>query len=91
MNDLEKAILQIICEVYKKQYIGDLKVKKIPNGYSLYLYLGKEFSPIEMAADLSAEDFLKFVRQELVSRQLIKAKYLKPIKINDERGTCSKD
>ena len=92
MNDLEEKILQIICEVYKKQYIGKLEVKKIRNGYSLYLYLDKEFAPLQMAADAeTAEDFLEFVRKELVSRQLIKAKYLKPVKLNDIEGTCSKD
>lgn len=98
MNKLEQAILDIIEKRYKKKYIGGIKVTKLGKGwagYKLVLDLGNpDKHPITISADLEAEDFLKFVEQELISRQLIKVQWFKGVKINpenDEGRTCCKN
>ena len=95
MNKMEEAILEIIEKRYKRKYIGGIKVTKLGMGwagYKLVLDLGNpDRRPIVIAADLEAEDFLKFVEQELISRQLYKVQFFKGIKkeLEDEtRGTC---
>lgn len=87
MNELEQKILDIIEKKYKKKYIGDIKVTRINNcGYKLLLYLGNFDKPLlQISADIdNAEDFLKFIEQELISRQLIKVQWFKGIKIYPE-------
>lgn len=91
MNDLEEKILQMICDIYKKEYIGRIKVTKLEDQdtYILRLYLNQyDFAPIVLAADMNAEDFLEFVRKELSSRQLIQAKFFKIVKADDKRRNC---
>jgi hypothetical protein len=72
MNHLEKAVLDIIEKRYKRKYIGGIKVTKLLSGYKLVLDLGNpDKRIIQISADLeSEEDFLKFIDQELISRQL---------------------
>lgn len=85
MNDMELAILDLIKEVYHKEYVGGLKVTKKDNGYILRLFMGRpDTMPILIGADLSAEDFLKYVRKELLSRQLIKNHFYTGVKIYPE-------
>ncbi len=94
MNELEQTILDMIEQIYKKKYIGKLKVTKIvdQDSYILKLYMGNnEFPPIELATDGTVEDFLNFVRKELVSRQLIRNKFFKVVRADDLGGTCTKD
>lgn len=95
MNNMEKAILDIIEKRYKRKYTGDIKVTKLGKGwagYKVVFDLGNpDRRPIQIAADLEAEDFLKFVEQELISRQLYKVQFFRGIKkeLEDEtRGTC---
>lgn len=95
MNDMEKAILKIIEKRYKKKYVGGIKVTKLGKGwagYKLVLDLGNpDVRPIQIAADLEAEDFLKFIEQELISRQLIKVQFFTGIKTepeDEQRRTC---
>jgi len=95
MNDMEKAILDIIRKRYKREYNGGIKVTKLGKGwagYKLVLDLGNPDKPlIQISADLEAEDFLKFVEQELISRQLHKVLFYRGIKIypeDEERRTC---
>lgn len=92
MNKMEEAILNIIEKKYKKKYNGGIKVTKLGKGwagYKLMLDLGNPDKPIiTISADLEAEDFLKYVEQELVSRQLHKVQFFRGIKKNmeDEKG-----
>jgi hypothetical protein len=68
---MEKAILDIIERKYKCKYVGGIKVTKLGTGWAGYkvtLDLGIPEKPITISADLEAEDFLKFVEQELLSR-----------------------
>ena len=95
MNNMEKAVLDIIEKRYHKKYVGGIKITKLGTGwagYKLVLDLGNPDKPlIQISADLEAEDFLKYVEQELISRQLHKVQFFTGIKkeIEDEtRGTC---
>ncbi len=95
MNNMEEAILNIIEKRYKRKYTGGIKVTKLGKGwagYKVVFDLGNpDRRPIQISADLEAEDFLKFVEQELISRQLYKVQFFRGIKkeLEDEtRGTC---
>lgn len=95
MNEIEEAILKIIEDKYNCIYNGGIKVTKLGTGragYKLVLDLGtEEKHPIQISADLEAEDFLKFVEKELLERQLHKVKFFRGIKIypeDEERRTC---
>ena len=84
MNDMERAILCIIEKRYKRKYVGGIKVTKLglgEEGYKLVLDLGiPDKRTIQIAADVSSEDeFLKFVEQELISRQLEKVKFFRGV------------
>lgn len=98
MNDMEKAVLDMIERRYKKKYVGGIKITKLGTGwagYKLVLDLGNpDKRLITISADLEAEDFLKFVEQELISRQLIKVQWFKGIVTypeDEERRTCQKN
>lgn len=95
MNKMEQAVLDIIEKRYKRKYVGGIKITKLGTGwtgYKLVLDLGNpDKRIIQISADLEAEDFLKYVEQELISRQLYKVQFFRGIKteIEDEtRGTC---
>lgn len=95
MNKMEEAILNIIEKKYKRKYTGGIRVTKLGNGwagYKLTLDLGNpDKELITISADLEAEDFLKYVEQELISRQLHRVQFFRGIKRNleDEKGrTC---
>lgn len=93
MNYLEKQILDIIEKRYKRKYVGGITVTKLLSGYKLVLDLGNpDKQRIQIAADIeSDEDFLKFIEQELISRQLERVEFFKGV-VNypgdEERGTC---
>ena len=93
MNRLEKQILDIIEKRYKRKYVGGITVTKLLSGYKLVLDLGNpDKRVIQISADLeSEEDFLKFIEQELISRQLEKVQFFRGI-VNypedEERLTC---
>ena len=98
MNNMEEAILNIIEKRYKKKYTGGIKVTKLGKGwagYKVVLDLGNpDKRLIQISADLEAEDFLKFVEQELISRQLHKVQFFKGV-VNypedEERRTCQQN
>ena len=98
MNEMEEAILHIIECKYKCKYTGGIKVVKLGQGgtgYKVIIDLDNPDVPmIQLAADLNAEDFLKFVEQELVSKQLQRVKYFRGVKIypeDEERRTCQQN
>lgn len=97
MNHLEKQILDIIEKRYKRKYVGGITVTKLLSGYKLVLDLGNpDKRVIQISADLnSEEDFLKFIEQELISRQLEKVQFFRGIvnypEEDEERLTCTKN
>ena len=96
MNHLEKQILDIIEKRYKRKYTGGIKVTKLISGYKLVLDLGNpDKRIIQISADYeSEEDFLKYIEQELISRQLERVQYFRGV-VNypedDKRCTCKKN
>ena len=95
MNDMEKVVLDMIEKHYKKKYVGGIKITKLGTGwtgYKLVLDLGNpDRRQIQISADLEAEDFLKFIEQELISRQLARVQYFTGVKKepeDEERRTC---
>ena len=98
MNYMEEAILNMIQCKYKCKYTGHVKVTKLGKGgtgYKVVFYFDNPDKPlIQISADLEAEDFLKFVEQELVSRQLHRVKFFRGVKIypeDEERRTCQQN
>lgn len=85
MNHLEKEILDIIRKKYKKEYNGGLEVTKLSSGgYKLVLHLGtSDKRPIEISADLNERDFIKFIEQELVNRQLHRVQWFRGVKTHE--------
>lgn len=81
MNHLEKTILDIIEKRYKRKYTGGIKVTKLISGYKLVLDLGNpDVGGIQISADInSEEDFLKYVEQELISRQLERVQFFRGV------------
>lgn len=97
MNAMEQKVLDLIKKYYKKEYIGGLKVTELGiGGYRLILDLGiPDKRPISIAAELNAEDFIKFIEKELIARQLQKVQFFRGIKtdLEDDElgGTCQKN
>ena len=98
MNDMEKAILEILECKYKCTFTGHIKVTKLGKGgtgYKVVFDFDNLDKPVlQLSADLNAEDFLKFVEQELVSRQLHRIKFFRGVKIypeDEERRTCQQN
>ena len=81
MNHLEKHILDIIEKRYKRKYTGGIQVTKLLSGYKLVLDLGNpDKRVIQISADIdSEEDFLKYVEQELISRQLERVQFFRGV------------
>ena len=98
MNDMEKAILDILECKYKCTFTGHIKVTKLGKGGTGYKVVfdfdNLDKTVLQISADLNAEDFLKFVEQELVSRQLHRIKFFRGVKIypeDEERRTCQQN
>ena len=99
MNNVELAILDLFEKYYKRRYNGGLKVKKTPAGYKLELFLGNpDYPTMTLTSDCdNVEDFLKYVEQEVISRQLARVHWYKFDKIypddkigNDcQNGPCN--
>ena len=96
MNHLEKNILDIIEKRYQRKYTGGIQVTKLISGYKLVLDLGNpDKRAIQICADFeSEEDFLKYIEQELISRQLEKVQFFRGV-VNypedDKRCTCKQN
>lgn len=71
MEQLKQAILESIGEIYKKCYIGPLKIAKLKaGGYDVAIGLDCEEKPIHIAAQLGWDDFLKYFKQEIRKARL---------------------
>lgn len=66
---LEQVTRDYILDIYKKEYIGKIKVQKLdPIGYSIHLGLSVPNRPLVIYAELEDDKFLKFLKQELRAR-----------------------
>lgn len=81
-------IKDIICEVYEAIYVGKMKVEEIEGGYVLSLYMNKDFltPTCKMYKQCtSIDEFLDYVRESLLERDLNLTRYYvgEKIDLND--------
>ena len=96
-TDLKQAILDCIRQLYKMEFIGEIKIEDLdPVGYKVSLNLDRSENPLVLIADLSDEEFLDFIREEIRSRKLHKVKHYLATKVpgntinicNERERTC---
>ena len=85
-KELEQAILELIRNIYCKEYIGRIKViETIDNGdhlgYRLELGLNKDERPLSIAGEGSDNEFLQFIEKELRNRGLDSIEYFTAIQL----------
>ncbi len=76
LKEIEQAILDIIREVYKVEYVGIIKVDDIifddmVIGYTLSLSLHSVEQPLRISFHGSDIDFLKYIKQESETFDLV--------------------
>ena len=92
LKEIEQAILDIIREVYKVEYVGIINVDDIISddiviGYTLSLSLHSVEQPLRISFHGSDIDFLKYIKQELRDRNLDTVDYYTGYKIyNTEKN-----
>ena len=79
-QELEAAILENVQAIYNRKYVGKLKVQHLANHPE---------TPLVIAAELSDQEFLKFVEKELHARHLEMTDYFTGYKIEDPYNNCN--
>ena len=80
--ELKQVILECIRDLYKTEYVGGLKIEDLdPEGYKISLNLDRGENPLVIIADLSDEDFISFIREELRSRKLQRVQHVSVTKL----------
>lgn len=96
-TDLKQAILDCIRQLYKMEFIGEIKIEDLdPVGYKVSLNLDRSENPLVLIADLPDDKFLEFMREEIRSRKLHKVKHYLATKVpgntinicNERERTC---
>jgi len=96
-TDLKQAILDCIRQLYKMEFIGEIKIEDLdPVGYKVSLNLDRSENPLVLIADLPDKEFLDFIREEIRSRKLHKVKHYLATKVpgntinicNERERTC---
>lgn len=90
-HSIEQAILEAVMAIYHKKYVGKLKVTQLTNGYQLLIWLNKQETPISISADLNAENFIKYIKEELRSRRFHEVKYYTGYKYEPLDDTCERN
>lgn len=67
-SELEQVIREYILNIYKKYYIGKIKIKKLNPGYCIYLDMGNPDAPLVICGWLEDDKFLKFLKEDLRNR-----------------------
>lgn len=81
-QELEQVIHEYLLDIYNAKYIGKLKVEKLtPCGYQISLGMNTPEHPQIIYAELPDKEFLKFLKEELKSRNLTSVFYGKVTKI----------
>lgn len=93
-QELEQVIREYLLDIYNSEYIGKLKVEKLPLGYQISLGMNTPECPIVIYAELEDKEFLKFLREELRMRKLNTVFYGKlfktmPPECNKVNRACS--
>lgn len=87
-QELEAAILDGVQDIYKKKYVGKLKVIELSEGYQMKMWLNHPEAPLVIAAQLPDQEFLSFILKELRSRHLELTEYFTGYKIEDPYNNC---
>ena len=87
-QELEAAILEGVQALYKKKYVGRLKVIPLTNGYQMKMWLNHPEAPLVITAELSDQEFLSFILKELQSRHLELTEYFTGYKMEDPYNNC---
>lgn len=66
--ELEQVIREYILNIYKKVYIGKIKIKELNPGYCIYLDMGNPDAPLVICAQLEDNEFLKLLKEDLRNR-----------------------
>lgn len=71
--------------IYKSEFIGRIKIEDLdPEGYKVSLYLNNPEYPFVLITDLSGEDALNYIKEELRKSKLVKTKYFRAVKLYPE-------
>lgn len=91
LTELKQVILDYIRELYEREYVGGLDIEYLdPTGYKVSFYLNRGEYPLSIITDLSEEEFLPFIKEELRSRKLHKTKYFSATKLPPENNILCK-
>ena len=94
-RELEQVIRGYLMNIYKAEYIGTLKIKKLnPFGYEIQMGMNTPECPDIIYAELKDEEFLEFIRNELYHRRINTVYYGKlfktePLECNITNKSCS--
>lgn len=94
LADLEQAVLNLICKIYCKEYIGHIDVIETLTsenkhlGYMLKLGLNNKEKPFTISCEGNPEQFLNFVEKELRRSNFNGVDFFKGIKY--ERQSCDR-
>ena len=66
LTELKQVILDYIRDLYEREYVGGLDIQQLdPTGYKVSFYLNRGEDPLNIITDLSEEEFLPFIKEEL--------------------------
>lgn len=68
-TELEQVIREYILDIYKKKYVGKIKIQKLNPGYSIHLGMSTPEKPLVICGQLEDSDFLKFLKEELRTKK----------------------
>lgn len=95
IQDLEQATLDFIRTIFNVEYTGKIKVSKIdPIGYEVVLYPQGELVPMVIYGELDDTSFLKYLKQELRTKNFHLSTYgqlnkREPVICNPISKSCS--
>lgn len=81
IQNIKQYILEQIKQLYKKEYTGKLWVSELnPIGYQIKFGMNNNDKPLVISAELECNQFLKFMRKELIDRRMDLVKYFIGVK-----------
>lgn len=87
MDSLGIKLLQAIEDTYNKKYVGVIKIEKLnPKGYKVSM--GNPDKPIQIAAELDEDSFIKHFIQELRVSRLHEIHYFEGIRNVEDCIKC---
>lgn len=81
LAEIEQAIRCCFTEVYKVEYVGTLRVRRLdPIGIEVRLGIMNDYKPMYISAELDDVQFLKYFKRELYDRNLDMVEFFKGVK-----------